>query len=217
LPDTEIAWSSRVSQQKIRRLYETDARRILDEDLLDEVGISLYARCESILALTDAYRGRVHCPRCRAVILMQIEGRQNVTPIRCGCGWETRWLAYKKTVPASSMTSRDKRLRAGNAERVFEAFVDSYPRARSPRERMVLIDSLLHEFHRSRKGESGPAAVNVIEGSRESIVAMLDDLFSSENRASREALWRVRLRTSDYGRRMIEREESGNTGASASI
>ncbi len=190
-----VAWASRVSQSLIRRLYETDARGIVDQDQVDAVGIGLYARCQSILALTDAYCGRVHCPECASVVITQIEGRLNDSPIRCRCGWETTWLEYKKT------TSRDKLLRAGNAEPVFRDFVASYRRATRPRERMVLIDSLLHEFHTSRRGESGPAAVNVIEGSRDSIVAMLDGLFASENRASTEARWRARLASSAYGQR----------------
>ena len=32
------AWARRVPQRKIRRLYETDAKGIYDEDLIDEVG-----------------------------------------------------------------------------------------------------------------------------------------------------------------------------------
>ena len=36
-------------QQDIRRLYETDARGIYDEDLINEVGHGLLARCESFI------------------------------------------------------------------------------------------------------------------------------------------------------------------------
>jgi hypothetical protein len=47
-----IQWANRVSQIKIWQLYQSDARGILDEELIDEVGIALYARAQSILLLT---------------------------------------------------------------------------------------------------------------------------------------------------------------------
>jgi hypothetical protein len=59
--DSGIAWNPKVPQAKIRRLYETDARGIVDEELINEVGIALYARCQSILLLRGA---RVQCPHC---------------------------------------------------------------------------------------------------------------------------------------------------------
>ncbi len=201
MTDADIAWARRVSPRDIRRLYQIEALGVLDEDLIDEVGFGLYARCQSILDLTDAYRGRVHCPRCWAVIEMRLEGRRNDTPIACACGWRTTWLDYKKT------TGRDKRLRAGGAERVFADFVRAFDARLGPRRKMLLIDGLLHEFHRGRKGESGPLAANVIEGRRDTIVEMLDDLFSSENKASEQARWRARLNDSLYGRRRAVTEE----------
>ena len=54
-----------MSKRKIRRLYETDAMGIVDEELLDDVGLSLCLRCQSILAVSDARNGKVRCPGCR--------------------------------------------------------------------------------------------------------------------------------------------------------
>jgi hypothetical protein len=34
-------WARRVEQEKIRRLYETDARGIVDDELIDEVGYAM--------------------------------------------------------------------------------------------------------------------------------------------------------------------------------
>src|SRR5260370_18584882 len=62
--NTDLRWEPRVPGLRIRRLYETDARGIRDEVLLDEVAYALYSRCESILTVTEAVRGRVKCPRC---------------------------------------------------------------------------------------------------------------------------------------------------------
>ena len=50
----DVRWASRVNPATIRRLYETDARGIVDEDLIDEVGFALYARCQSILCASDS-------------------------------------------------------------------------------------------------------------------------------------------------------------------
>jgi hypothetical protein len=54
-----IEWASRVNPGAIRRLYETDARGIVDEEQIDDVGYALYWRCQSIIAATEAYDGRV--------------------------------------------------------------------------------------------------------------------------------------------------------------
>ncbi len=47
--DSAIRRAPRVRRDLIRRLYEDEARGLLDDQLLDEVGIGLYARCESIM------------------------------------------------------------------------------------------------------------------------------------------------------------------------
>ncbi len=49
-PDDGVAsvrWAAPVRQDKIRRLYETDARGLTDEALIDDVGLALYLRCQS--------------------------------------------------------------------------------------------------------------------------------------------------------------------------
>ncbi|HEY3341750.1 MAG TPA: hypothetical protein VGK81_07020, partial [Anaerolineae bacterium] len=61
-------WAPRVKQNLIRRLYETDARGIYDEELIDEVGYALLARCEAFIAAVEASRGKVTCPACGASV-----------------------------------------------------------------------------------------------------------------------------------------------------
>ena len=63
-----VRWAPRVSPAKIRRLYETDARGIIDEELIEEVGFGLYSRCLSIVIATEAHAGRLQCPRCDTII-----------------------------------------------------------------------------------------------------------------------------------------------------
>ena len=61
---TEIEWAPRVSLSKIRELYIREARGTCDDELIEEVGFGLFARCQSILEFTEAVNGQVKCKRC---------------------------------------------------------------------------------------------------------------------------------------------------------
>jgi hypothetical protein len=65
---TRIRWASRVDPAKIRRLYESDAEGMLDEDLLDDVGYGIYVQCQALLEVSAAWRGGVKCWQCANVI-----------------------------------------------------------------------------------------------------------------------------------------------------
>jgi hypothetical protein len=134
----EVRWASRVNPQKIRRLYETDARGIVDEELIEEVGFGLYSRCLSIIAVTQAHAGRLPCPRCSQVIEHRWD--RNAVLQCAGCGWRVRWGDYFKTY-------RGKQLHGYGALPFFQSYVEEFTRARSPRERMLAIDRLIHAFH----------------------------------------------------------------------
>jgi len=110
-----------------------------------------------------------------------------------GCGWSTTWGAVLRSL-------QGKELVGGAAEPYFRSFVEDYPRARSPRARMLLIDRLLHEFHSSvRFGDVRPAAVNVIEGKLRSVMALLDEL-AGYGTTPGQASWRERAPNSVFGR-----------------
>ena len=50
-------WAPRVPKALIRRFYETDAKGIYDEELIDEVGYALLARCQSFITANLARAG----------------------------------------------------------------------------------------------------------------------------------------------------------------
>jgi hypothetical protein len=82
-------WAPRVPRHEIARLYATDARGIVDEEMIDEVGYGLLARCEAILIATEAVHGRVRCPRCRQTFRRR-RGPDEV--LQCpDCGWQHTW------------------------------------------------------------------------------------------------------------------------------
>lgn len=173
--DGSFKWAPKVSQSLIRRLYVSEARGILDEDLIDEAGYALVARCDSILRVTRAVRGSLDCPSCGAEVK---HGAKAGETIACPCGWSIQWRAFQKTY-------RGRQLFGGAAVKAFEDFHRAFPAARTARERILLIDRLIHEFHwnltrRSPDPEATrPAAANLIEGkSQADVIAFLDELSS---------------------------------------
>ena len=50
-------WAPRVPKSKIKRLYELDAKGIYDDELLDDVGYALFARCQSFITACQATSG----------------------------------------------------------------------------------------------------------------------------------------------------------------
>jgi ribosomal protein L37AE/L43A len=183
--EAPIRWARKVASHHLRRLYESDAAGLPDEELVDEVGLGLYDRCVSILEVTAAVRGRAKCHGCGHVILHQV-GRDEV--MRCErCGWTTTWTAYRKSY-------KGKQLFGGAAIKAFEEFVKRYPGARTYSEKILLIDALIHEFpwNLIRREEAPratrPAAANLIEFEKlRDALAFLDYLAGTRPDRIREA------------------------------
>ena len=184
----EVRWAPRVRQRDIRRLYETEAQGRIDEELLEEIGISLYARCENWCLAFEARNGRVHCPRCDSVIIHHCLPEDQLL---CTCGWQTTWQEYYRTI---------KRHQLSGLEPVVDlsrTYQQRYAAAKNPSEKMLAIDALLHEFHLmlarscwhlTEKWIKGRGvAVNLIEGSYHEVIAFLDTLNYGTN-ASPEML-----------------------------
>lgn len=195
----------------IRRLYTLDAKGIVDERLIDEVGYAMLARCESIRVATRAHAGKARCPRCRTDVLRNDPDRKTWAkeePLVCGCGWSTTWGEYHKTY-------QRKQLHGGAAYPMFRAFIDRWPQARTPRDKMLVIDALIHACHGEFKGMMGrPAAVNLIEGTTREILVFLDQLAygdrSTDGVAATRASWEAGVDRSPWIKRWIEeRRDSG--------
>jgi len=162
-------WAPRASQRKIRQFYETDAKGIYDEELIDDVGYSLLARCESFITANCARAGEVPCPQCNEIV-------QREEILRCACGWELPWADYFKTIRHKQLSGAEPVLKQ------FRDFVRSFPRAKTPRAKVLLIDRLIHGFHWLIKKDrpSRPVAINLIGGRLGQVVAFLDELAYSE-------------------------------------
>jgi hypothetical protein len=122
--------------------------------LINKGGYALYARCQSILRATAAQSGRVTCPQCERVIVRAVTGpwASHDEIVRCTqCGWQVRWGDYFHSF-------QGKHLVGGGATQMHENFVEEFARARSPGEKMLAIDHLIHTFHWELVSDPGRSA-----------------------------------------------------------
>lgn len=169
-PSILPTWARRVKPHLIRRLYESDAQGLCDSELLDEAGWALLARCQSFLLAAEAMQGRARCPVCEGVVYHNMRSRQ---VLHCAaCGWECTWGAYAATI-------QNQQLNGGpEVIALFQGFVECFPQAKSPAEKMLLIDGLIHGFHHYlRSGRARrPVGVNLIDGDLGFVIDFLDHL-----------------------------------------
>jgi hypothetical protein len=184
---SEIEWSPRVSLARIRALYVNEARGTCDDELIEEVGFGLLARCQSILEYTEACEeGRVRCKRCAKQGQTTIIQRNMTKPsalLRCPtCGWQVRWRVYK-----AESEDADGQLCAGHAGAAFARYVAVYPQCRTREEKILAIDRLIHEFHWMLIHEdqparaAKPAGVNLLRGNIPQVLNLLNELTYGEN------------------------------------
>ena len=95
----KIRWAPKVRQEKLWRLYQSEAGGFLDEELLDKVGYVLLERCENILMIDE---GKAVCPRCGAIFFVRLpETRGSAEPVTCltpGCGWQVSGEEYDLSI-----------------------------------------------------------------------------------------------------------------------
>ena len=160
-------WAPRVRKSEIEQLYRSSADGIFDEDLIDEVGYGLYARCESMLEATEILRtGRPKCPVCGTILPKR---KWNDEVLVCtGCDWKCPAKIYNKTYAR-------KNLGTGGLDDFIREFMHGFESARTYRDKLVLIDTLIHRFHWA-SDQGRPLATALIEGSMKSTMAFLDHL-----------------------------------------
>lgn len=161
-----IRWAPRVKPRLIQRLYEADAAGLSDAELIDEVGVALLARCETIRRVTER-----RCPECGDRLEGAWANEPRDRPITCpGCRWTSTWRAYHHSY-------KGERIHGGSAYEDFLRFLREFPSCRTARARMLVIDRLIHAVHETvTRIWTSPAASNLIAAKREEVVALLDGL-----------------------------------------
>lgn len=199
-----IRWAPRLDPRRLRRLYAQEARGLAPAALIDDVGLALLLRCESILLVSA---GKVRCPACepeRATEYALQSPAGELSPNvaqhcpRAGCEWSVTWREYH-----ASWSKRH--LFGGKAVTAFRSFARSFPHAREPRRKLMLIDQLLHSFHWDlRAGAPNRlAANNLIEGSHRQVLELLEEL-GSERPETQPSEWRQDVA------RMLRRRGAGS-------
>lgn len=177
-----VAWPAKVSRRQLEKLYAAEAAGTPDEALLDDVGYTLYARCKASQEIWDLMeRGAIRCLACgQEIDVAQRLGARTRAymdwgqePFACACGKHYTYRGYRQAYRTNNMPR-------GSASAIFDAFIADWARAatRSYREKMLLVDRLVHEAHISLLGgtENRPVAVNLIEGNKQQVLALLNGL-----------------------------------------
>lgn len=72
-----MRWARRIKLGKISHLYDLAKLGIYDDELLLDVGWGLYARCESVLTVTNAVnKGELPCPQCEQIVHRPVKHTQ---------------------------------------------------------------------------------------------------------------------------------------------
>ena len=198
-----IKWCKKVPQELISRLYNQSVSGLCDDELADEVGWFLYARCKSIISATNGFeRKRLICQKCDAEIPLI----ENV--FSCPCGFQATWEEFKKSY-------KGKQLHAANAINIFEDYQRDFPRAKTYGEKLVCIDVLIHSFHvkmsyyktlESYDPENEtvelnrPTGANLIEGSLYEVILFLDKLSGIEEYSQEKKRWRSIVERANGGK-----------------
>ena len=161
-------WAPKVSRVKLVNLYNGEAHGCLDLDLLDDVGYSFYARCkqgDEVRKCMD--RGHIICHYCGKELIPV----SYTAVVPCPCGHCYTYREYRRSCNTANIPG-------GRAEPVFRAFMDKWPGCKDEKEKMLLIDRLIHECHVSlMSGEKGRSVcVNLIEGTIPQLRDMLERL-----------------------------------------
>ena len=176
-----IAWSPRIRPALIKRLYDSDALGLQDDELCNDVGFRLYLRCQTVLMVS---RNEVTCPRCDTIFKVDTSGKDATTLCPTpDCGWQITSSEYHQSWSK-------KRIWGANALPAFEEFYSRFSSALPYRDKMVLIDQLIHSFHWSLH-QNLPArstANNLIEGEHDQVIEFLDKLTGLDS--DRKAQWR---------------------------
>lgn len=167
----KFSWAPALPPNKLRRLYGSSASGMLDHDLLEDVGIQLYVRCQQGIEEFALIRsGKLKCHHCGSV-LPKSEGL-----MVCGCGFQYTFSEYSGSFNSHHMPG-------GNAAHIFSEFVEKWPYARTDSAKMNLIDWLVHQCHISMFSGLRLRSVlkNLIDASQQTAEKLVLELAYGDN------------------------------------
>ncbi|MCL2002919.1 MAG: hypothetical protein FWG72_02810 [Oscillospiraceae bacterium] len=157
----KFKWAKKASRSDLWRLYQSDAKGMTNEELLDAVGLTFYVRCKQAKEVRKLMeRGKILCHHCGAVL----QAQSYTAPIKCECGFIYTYREYRRSCNAVNIPG-------GRATSIFNDFIVKWPACKTVSQKMILIDWLIHECHVTlMSGEEGRSVcVNLIEGTLKQI------------------------------------------------
>lgn len=159
-------WPAKLDISRLNRLYLSDAKGIQDEELADEIGLTLYLRCKyGKEDMERMEKNSIRCHGCGEELVGVGDFRQ------CKCGLQYSYKEYRRSYRRNNMPT-------GAAAKVFLEFIRGWEKAKTYQEKIILIDTLLHEFHLSLVSGAThrPVAMNFIDGSRSRVEQIISNL-----------------------------------------
>ena len=170
----KFKWHKKVSRNDLLRLYQGESKGMIDEILLDDIGLTFYMRCKQATEVRECMdKGKIICHHCGAVLTggrvsptgsVLMKNADNYTPINCACGYSYTYREYRRSCNTVNMPG-------GRATPIFKNFLQKWPGCRDTKSKIFLIDWLVHECHVTlMSGARGRSVcVNLIEGSLKQI------------------------------------------------
>lgn len=161
-----FCWPKKLNINKLNKLYMLDAKGIHDEVLADEIGLVLYLRCKygkEDMELME--KNIIRCHECGNELGGENDFRQ------CSCGRQYSYKEYRRSFRWDNMPT-------GAAAITFAEFMQKWDLAKTYNEKIILIDTLLHEFHLSLVSGAShrPVAMNFIDGTRDRVEQIISNL-----------------------------------------
>ncbi|MHB1484873.1 MAG: DUF3788 family protein [Saccharofermentanales bacterium] len=172
----KFKWCKKVSRNDLMKLYQSEAKGMIDDELLDEVGYTFYTRCTQAKQARELMeKGQILCHHCGAILNADIIKIGEYTPfskdnlpVGCECGYSYTYREYRRSCNAANMPG-------GRATPIFETFAQKWPGCRDSTQKIMLIDWLIHECHvtlmSGMKGRS--VCINLIEGTTKQIAELI--------------------------------------------
>jgi len=190
-----IKWAPKLQPDILRKFYKMNSSGIIDDELIDNIGLKLYLRCESIMMATQ---GEFYCPDCRSKIIVDKTVDKNQESKCNNCD-------FTFTADEFHESYRRRELWQDTTHIYFGKYYDEYPKCKTANEKIIMIDTIIHSFYYEVKtGAINRANGNhLIEGSLEQVVKLLHELsgIQPENDAifakTADLMWRRR------GRRIV--------------
>ncbi|MDR1689494.1 MAG: hypothetical protein LBS21_12920 [Clostridiales bacterium] len=152
----KFKWAKKVSRNDLLKLYQSDAKGLLDEELLDEVGFTFYIRCKQAKEVRELMeKGRMLCLQCGEIL----QAQSYTAPVKCKCGYIYTYREYRRSCNAINMPG-------GRATPIFDDYMKKWLDSKTASQKMTVIDWLIHECHVTlMSGVRGRSVcVNLIEG-----------------------------------------------------